>query len=649
MIAPLPMKPKAKKSGKDISFKPVGKFEETRFEKIHNVIFEDSNEASIKVAHEIANLIRKKQAAKKTCVLGLATGSSPIRVYEELVRMYKEGELSFSNVVTFNLDEYLPMEQDNRQSYWYFMHEHLFNHIDIPRENVHIPDGAVASEFVIDYCLAYEKAIKKFGGLDFQLLGIGRTGHVGFNEPGSHYNSGTRVITLDHITRVDAAPAFLGIENVPRKAITMGISTVMSAKRIVLLGWGQNKADIIKKTVEEEISSQVPATYLQQHMNCTFVLDEGAGSELTRNKTPWLVDESLAWTENLTAKAIVWLCRETGKSILRLTDKDYNDNGMSGLLAVQDSYDLNIKMFNRLQHTITGWPGGKPNADDTSRPERAEPAKKRVIIFSPHPDDDVISMGGTFDRLVEQGHDVHIAYQTSGNIAVSDTDALRYAEISKRINPSEAAEIIIDSIKSKNESSFDTLEVRKLKGNIRRGESYAATRYLGVEDSNVHFLDLPFYETGTIKKNNLSEEDVELMMDIIKEVKPHQIFAAGDLADPHGTHKVCLDAVFEAMKRLKSEDFMKDCWLWLYRGAWHEWDINEIEMAVPMSPGQVLKKRYAIFCHQSQKDGVMFQGNDSREFWMRAEERNKDTAARYKALGLSDYAAMEAFVRHKFD
>ncbi len=649
MLETLIMAQKEKKTGIDIGYKPVGHFEETRFEKIHNVIFEDSNEASIKVAHEIAALIRKKQDAKKNCVLGLATGSSPIRVYEELVRMHKEEGLSFSNVVTFNLDEYLPMEKDNRQSYWFFMHEHLFNHIDIPSENIHIPDGTIAPEFVIDYCLAYEQAIKKFGGLDFQLLGIGRTGHVGFNEPGSHYNSGTRVITLDHITRVDAAPAFLGIDNVPKKAITMGISTVMNAKRLVLLGWGQNKAEIIKKTVEGEISSHVPATYLQQHKNCTFVLDSAAGAELTRNKTPWLVDESLEWTESLTAKAIVWLCNENNKSILSLTDKDYNDNGMSGLLSAQDSYDLNIKMFNRLQHTITGWPGGKPNADDTSRPERALPAKKRVIIFSPHPDDDVISMGGTFDRLVEQGHEVHVAYQTSGNIAVSDTDAIRYAEIAKRISSSDEAQKLIDSIKSKNESSFDTLEVRKLKGNIRRSESYAATRYVGLDDANVRFLDLPFYETGTIKKDNLSEVDVLIMKDYIREIKPHQIFAAGDLADPHGTHKVCLDAVFEAMKQMQSEEFMKDCWLWLYRGAWHEWDINEIEMAVPMSPGQVLKKRYAIFCHQSQKDGVMFQGDDSREFWMRAEERNKDTAARYRALGLSDYAAMEAFVRHKFD
>tara|TARA_B100002049_G_C16019400_1_gene349553 strand:- start:122 stop:1042 length:921 start_codon:yes stop_codon:yes gene_type:complete len=304
-------------------------------------------------------------------------------------------------------------------------------------------------------------------------------------------------------------------------------------------------------------------------------------------------------------------------------------------------------MFNRLQHTITGWPGGKPNADDTNRPERAEPAKKRVILFSPHPDDDVISMGGTFDRLIEQGHEVHVAYQTSGNIAVSDADALRYAGISKRISYSDEAQKLIDDIKAKKESSFDTLEVRKLKGNIRRGESYAATRYLGLPDENVHFLDLPFYETGTIKKNNLSDADIEIMMNFIKEIEPHQIYAAGDLADPHGTHKVCLDAVFESMRRLKSEPFMNDCWLWLYRGAWHEWDIHEIEMAVPMSPDQVLKKRYAIFCHQSQKDGVMFQGDDAREFWMRAEERNRDTAQKYRNLGLSDYAAIEAFVRYE--
>jgi len=642
------MKTTLEKSGIDISYKPVGQFEETRFEKIHNVIFNDSNAASIRVAEEIAHLIREKKATGKTCVLGLATGSSPIKVYEELVRMHKEEGLSFANVVTFNLDEYLPMDKANMQSYFYFMHEHLFNHVDIPAENINIPDGKISSEDVVKYCLGYEKKIKDFGGLDFQLLGIGRTGHIGFNEPGSHRNSGTRVITLDHITRVDAAPAFLGIDDVPRKAITMGISTVRNAKRIVLLGWGNNKAEVIKNTVEGKISSHVPATYLQEHNNVTFVLDAGAGSELTRNKTPWLVG-SCEWTEELTSKAIVWLCRKTNKSILSITDKDYNDNGMSDLLSLEDSYDLNIKMFNKLQHTITGWPGGKPNADDTSRPERAEPAKKRVIIFSPHPDDDVISMGGTFDRLVEQGHEVHVAYQTSGNIAVSDREALKFAEISNTITPSKDSQKIIDSILSKEENTFDAIEVRKLKGAIRRGESHAATRYVGLEDSNVHFLDLPFYETGTIKKKNLSDADIEIVVKLIKEIKPHQIYAAGDLADPHGTHKVCLDAIFEAMTRLKEETFMKDCWLWLYRGAWHEWDINDIEMAVPMSPSQVLKKRYAIFCHQSQKDGVMFQGDDAREFWMRVEERNRDTAERYNALGLADYAAMEAFVRYKFD
>ena len=638
-----------KKDDFDISHKPIGQFEETRFEKIHNIIFDNSNEASIIVANEIADLLRKKQKEARNCILGLATGSSPIRVYEELVRMHKEEGLSFANVITFNLDEYLPMEKDNRQSYYYFMHEHLFNHVNILPENIHIPDGTLSGDEIIPYCLAYEKKIKDFGGLDFQLLGIGRTGHIGFNEPGSHYNSGTRIITLDHITRVDAAPSFLGIDNVPRRAITMGIATVMSAKRIVLLGWGQNKADIIKKTIEGDISSEVPATYLQKHDNCTFILDNGAGSKLTRNKTPWLVDESCEWTEVLTAKAVLWLSITLEKSILSLTDKAYNDNGMSGLLAQQDSYDLNIKMFNKLQRTITGWPGGKPNADDTNRPERATPNKKRVIIFSPHPDDDVISMGGTFDRLIEQGHEVHVAYQTSGNIAVTDTEALKFAEVAQSINSSREVNALISSIQRKTESNIDSKNVRKLKGNIRRGESYAATRYLGLDDKNVHFLDLPFYETGAAKKNTLSQQDIDIMVKIIEDIKPHQIYAAGDLADPHGTHSVCLDAVYSAITTLKEESFMKDCWVWLYRGAWHEWDIHEIEMAIPMSPAQVLKKRNAIFCHQSQKDGVMFQGDDTREFWMRAEERNKNTAEKYRKLGLAEYAAMEGFVRYYFN
>ncbi|PCI06608.1 MAG: glucosamine-6-phosphate deaminase [Flavobacteriaceae bacterium] len=637
------------KQNTSIQYKTAGQFEDTRFEKIHNVVFQSSDEASICVAQEIADLIKSKNADNKLCVLGLATGSSPIRVYEELVRMHKEEGLSFTNVVTFNLDEYYPMEQQSVHSYHYFMHQHLFDHIDINPENINIPNGTVSADELHQYCIDYDLKIKEYGGLDFQLLGIGRTGHIGFNEPGSHYNSGTRSITLDHITRVDAAPSFLGIDNVPKKAITMGIGTVKKAKRIVLLGWGANKATILKETIEGKITSEVPATYLQEHNNTTFVINEEAAEELTRIKTPWLVGPCL-WDEELSSKAIVWLCDLTNKSILRLTDKDYNDNGMSNLLVEGGSaYDLNIIMFNKLQRTITGWPGGKPNADDTNRPERATPEKKRVIIFSPHPDDDVISMGGTFDRLVEQGHEVHVAYQTSGNIAVSDHEALKFAEVLKDINPDNSdIDLIINSLQCKKGDYEDTLSVRNLKGIIRRKESLAATRFVGVPDENIHFLNLPFYETGTVKKNPIGQEDIDIVANLIATIKPHQIYAAGDLADPHGTHKVCLDAIFAALENLKHNDYMDDCWVWLYRGAWHEWDIHQIEMAVPMSPDQVLKKRKAIFYHQSQKDGVMFQGNDTREFWVRAEERNNDTAQKYNVLGLADYAALEAFKRYHF-
>jgi len=563
--------------------------------------------------------------------------------------MHKEEGLSFENVVTFNLDEYYPMDKNSVHSYHYFMHQHLFNHIDINPENINIPCGTIPLNELHQYCIDYDLKIKEYGGLDFQLLGIGRTGHIGFNEPGSHYNSGTRSITLDHVTREDAAPSFLGIDNVPKKAITMGIGTVKKAKRIVLLAWGHNKASILKETIEGEITSEVPATYLQEHPNTTFILNEEASQELTRVKTPWLVGPCI-WTEELASKAIVWLSQLTKKSILRLTDKDYNDHGMSSLLVQEGTaYDINIQMFNKFQHTITGWPGGKPNADDSSRPERANPVKKRVIIFSPHPDDDVISMGGTFDRLVEQGHDVHVAYQTSGNIAVSNHEALKYAEVIKDIHANNSnIDSIIKKISSKKGDLEDDIDVRKLKGLIRKRESFAATRFVGIPDRNVHFLNLPFYETGTVKKKPLSDEDIDIVSNLIAEIKPHQIYAAGDLADPHGTHKVCLDAIFAALEKLKNKDYMKDCWVWLYRGAWHEWDIHQIDMAVPMSPDQVLRKRKAIFFHQSQKDGVMFQGNDTREFWVRAEERNNETAVKYNNLGLADYAALEAFKRYYF-
>ncbi|NMH87145.1 glucosamine-6-phosphate deaminase [Flavivirga algicola] len=634
---------------KDISYREAGIFENTRFEKIHNIVFKESNEASKIVAREIADLIEHKQSKKENCILGLATGSSPIRVYEELVRLHKEEGLSFKNVITFNLDEYYPMEKENEQSYHYFMHDHLFNHIDILPENIYIPRGDLKPDEILDFCIDYEKKIKNHGGLDFQLLGIGRTGHIGFNEPGSHNNSRTRLITLDYLTRTDAASDFLGLEKVPKRAITMGIGTVKEAKRIVLLAWGDNKASIIQETIEGTVSSQVPATYLQNHKNTTFILDEGAASMLTQYHTPWLVGHC-EWTESLIRRATVWLCHLTSKSILKLTDKDYNDHGMESLLAQEGSaYDLNIKMFNILQHTITGWPGGKPHSDDTSRPERATPEKKRIIIFSPHPDDDVISMGGTFDRLVAQGHDVHVAFQTSGNIAVSNHEALKFAEVGLEMNPENTVfKKIIEQVRAKSEEEFNTPELLKVKGFIRQKESLGATRYIGIDDTNVHFLNLPFYETGSVKKNALGKEDINIVEALISLIKPHQIYAAGDLTDPHGTHKVALDSIFMAIENIKNQPFMEDCWVWLYRGAWHEWGIHEIDMAIPMSPDQVLRKRKAIFFHQSQKDGVMFQGDDSREFWVRAEERNKETALKYRQLGMADYEAMEAFKRYVF-
>ncbi len=635
-----------------LTYVKPGKYETTRFEKIHDEIFKNSLKASKIVAQEIAQLIKSKQAENKSCVLGLATGSSPIKVYEELVRMHKEEGLSFDNVISFNLDEYYPMTKENKQSYHYFMHQHLFNHIDIKPENVNVPDGSIAIEDLNQHCIDYEMNIIDAGGLDFQLLGIGRTGHVGFNEPGSHINSGTRIITLDHITRVDASSDFNGIDNVPKRAITMGMSTILKSKRIILMGWGQNKASIIKRTIQGDISSEIPATFLQNHANVTFVLDQSAASELTRFETPWLVGECI-WTQELKSKAIVWLCQSTNQSILKLTDRDYNNNGMSDLLALGGSaYDLNINMFNVLQHTITGWPGGKPNTDDSHRPERANPAKKRVILFSPHPDDDVISMGGTFSKLIKQGHDVHVVYQTSGNIAVTDDEALKFAEvcndfIGENVNGINFSSII-DFLNNKTENQIDSVEVRELKGLIRRRESYAAVRYIGLKDENTHFLDLPFYETGQVKKNPFGTEDIEIVKDIVAKIKPHQVFAAGDLADPHGTHEVCINIIFAALKELKSKPYMKDCWLWLYRGAWHEWDIHEIDMAVPLSPDEVLLKRHAILYHQSQKDRVMFQGNDLREFWVRAEDRNKNTAKIYDDLGLSEYQAIEAFKRFDY-
>ncbi len=629
--------------------------EQKKFERINTIIHENSQEASYYVAQEIVSLVTQRQQEGKKMVLGLATGSTPIKVYEYLVQAHKEEGISFSNVISFNLDEYFPMDRESVHSYVRFMREHLFDHLDIPNTQIHIPDGQQTKEDVRTYCQNYEQKIIEAGGIDIQILGIGRTGHIGFNEPGSSLKSKTRLVRLDRITRLDAASDFFGKENVPSKAITMGVGTIMDAKRIVLMAWGEGKANIIKQAVEGPIQESVPATFLQTHPNCDFIIDRAAATSLTREATPWLVGDC-DWTEGLIKKATIWLSETRSKAVLKLTNEDYNEYGMGSLIAeIGSAEELNVKIFNQLQQTITGWPGGKPQADNTKRPERANPFPKKSIVFSPHPDDDVISMGGTLLRLVDQGHEVHVAYQTSGNIAVFDDEVIRFLDFAKDIQENNTAlEKQFQEVKTflshKSPGEVDQPMIQKFKGLIRKGEAMAACRYCGVKEENAHFQNLPFYETGTVKKNPYSEKDIALTYDLLNRVKPQQIFAAGDLSDPHGTHRVCLDIIFAAIDKLVADKatWIKDCYVWLYRGAWQEWDIADMEMAVPIGPKDMIRKRNAIFKHQSQKDAAMFPGSDEREFWQRAEDRNRETAKKYNALGLAEYEAMEGFVRYKF-
>ncbi|MCR1026683.1 glucosamine-6-phosphate deaminase [Cellulophaga baltica] len=626
-----------------------------KFEKINTIIHDSSEDASLYVSKEIINLIKERQKEGKNVVLGLATGSTPTKVYDYLVQAHKEDGLSFSNVITFNLDEYFPMHADSIHSYVRFMNEHLFDHIDIKKENVHIPDGTKTLENVKAFCEAYEEKIEKSGGIDIQILGIGRTGHIGFNEPGSSLSSKTRVVRLDRVTLLDAASDFFGLENVPSKAITMGVGTIMAARRIILMAWGEGKAQIIKQAVEGEIRESIPATFLQQHGNCDFILDSAAASALTRMHNPWLVSEC-TWTDDLIKKATIWLSEKLDKAILKLTNDDYSEHGMGSLVAdIGSAENINLKVFNTLQSTITGWPGGKPNADDSNRPERKDPYPKTSLIFSPHPDDDVISMGGTLLRLVDQGHHVHVAYQTSGNIAVFDDEVIRFLDFALEVQPeNKELQVQFDKIrgflKNKKPGEIDSPEIQRIKGLIRKGEALSACRYCGVLEENAHFQNLPFYETGTVKKKPHSQEDIKLTYDLLNKIKPTQVFAAGDLSDPHGTHRVCLKVVFEALSQLKKDkvEWINDCYLWLYRGAWQEWDIADMEMTIPIGPKDMQRKKNAIFKHQSQKDAAMFPGNDEREFWQRAEQRNKETARKYNALGLAEYEAMESFVRYKF-
>ncbi len=631
---------------------------EKRWEKLPVSIFNEVEIASDLVAKRVAQLIKEKALKGENCVLGLIAGSTAVGVYEKLVEIHQKENLSFKNVIAFNIDEYYPLEETELQSHYRYMYEYLFNDVDILPENIHLIPGNLKKTEIITFCKEYEKKIEEVGGIDLQLLSLDGRGQIGANEPGSMFNSRTRLITLDYSTRMGAASNFFGEENVPNYCITLGLGTIMQAKHIIVMAWGEGKANIIKKMVEGDVTEMVPASILQRHNNVSVILDTASSAELTRMKTPWLTG-TVKWSDKMIRRAVFWLCKKLNKPILKLTERDYNDNGIGDLVSqFGPANKINIKVFNDLQHTITGWPGGKPNADDTTRPERATPYPKRCVVFSPHPDDDVISMGGTLARLSEHGHEVHVAYQVSGNIAVFDDEVTRFLDFIRDVAPlygfdekkaNEAFHQTVDFFENKKPGQIDLRKIAECKGAIRRGEAKSACRYLGIPESHTHFLELPFYETGTVKKKPIGKEDVQIVVNLLKEIKPHQIFAAGDLSDPHGTHRVCFIAILEALKQLKDEDWVKDCRMWLYRGAWQEWDVAEVDMAVPLSPEESRIKRMAIFKHQSQKDRPLFPGTDPREFWQRAEERNVATAVTYDKLGMAEYQAIELFVRYRFE
>lgn len=626
-------------------------------ERIAVTVFPQADEASRAVAHDIARLIQSRSREQQRCVLGLATGSTPLGVYRELVRMHQTQSLSFRDVITFNLDEYYPILHEASQSYHRFMWENLFSHIDIKPENVHIPNGQLPTEKLSEFCHSYEEKIRAAGGLDMQLLGIGRTGHIGFNEPGSPADSRTRLIALDRVTRLDAASDFYGEQYVPRRAITMGVGTILESKRIILMAFGENKSTTVAQAVEGPVTANLPASYLQGHPHVQFVLDGAAAAELTRVKSPWL-SGPVQWNQETTKRAVIWLARKLDKAILKLTDEDFGEHGLQDLLAGQGpAYDINLKVFRELVGKITGWPAGKPvslqRPGDIGRPGDAIFPKK-VLVFSPHPDDDVISMGGTIIRLVDQGHCVHIAYQTSGNIAVFDSDALRYADFVREFNRGfglDAASVdrlerqLEEFVVGKKAGDSDSPPLRTIKTLIRRCEARAGARACGIAPNHLHFLDMPFYETGLIQKHPISEADVRIILKLLIDFQPHQIYAAGDLSDPHGTHRMCLEALLQAVLLFQQQSNSAAPDVWLYRGAWQEWEPESIDMAIPLSPLELSRKRNAIFKHQSQKDRAMFPGTDQREFWQRAEDRNRGTADIFNRLGLAEYEAIEGFVK----
>lgn len=637
--------------------------ERCRFEHAPLAVFALSRDASRAVAAEIAALIRARGREGRPCVLGLATGSTPVSVYAELVRLHREEGLSFRNVTTFNLDEYHPLPPQHAQSYRRFMQHHLFDHLDIDPARTHVPSGLVPKAEIEAHCAAYEEAIRTAGGIDLQLLGIGRTGHIGFNEPGSPRHSLTRLVALDPLTRRDAAGDFGGDAATPRHALTMGVRSILNARRLLLMAWGQHKADIVRAAVEGEVSPHVTASFLQEHPDATFVLDAAAAGSLTRFRAPWLLgpleEQGLAWDERTTRRAILWLSQLRQKPILKLTDDDYNEAGLQDLLRAHGSaYEANLVGFYQMQHTITGWPGGRDPrrarpGDAPVRPLRSPSAgvfPKRALILSPHPDDDVISMGGTLCRLVDQGHEVHIAYEVSGANAVSDDAAwrvlafLRDSGLVDAASRDRLASLCADLAAG---SAAPTEELHRWKGLIRRHEAVSAARVCGVPESRLHFLDLPLYNAEA-RSRRYTADDIARLRRLLEQVQPHLLYAAGDLDDPHGTHRLCLHVLRDtvAAAAAAQSPWVGQCELWLYRGAWAEWPLDEIDLAVPLSPQEVLRRRRAIFRHETQKDQALFLGEDRREFWQRTEDRSRRLAQSYNALGLAEYEAIEAFRRY---
>ena len=615
-----------------------------KFEKVPTRIYAQESEGVLKAADIVVNAI-KSHNGDRPFVLGLSTGRTPLGLYNELVKRYNAGEVSFANVIMYSLDEFYPMAPDSPQSRNHRVNEDFLKFIDIDPANVHFPDGTVSAEKLNEYCRHYEQMVN--GNVDLMIMGVGELGQIGFNEPGSYAHSTTRAVQLSYNSRKNQDKFFSNPNEVPKMAITMGLETIMSAKKIVLMMWGEEKARIARDLIEGGVNEEYPATFLQEHDDVQVIIDEAAAQELTRVKEPWLIAPPQEWSDKLIRKAVIWLCQTVDKPILKLTHQDYIKNSLSDLLERVDTYDkINIRVFNEIQHIISGWPGGKPNADDSTRPVPSTPFPKRVIVFSPHPDDDVISMGGTFNRLVEQGHDVHVAYQTSGNVAVYDDVVLQNIDTAKEMGFGDAFDEIREVIANKKVGEPEPRRLLDLKGAIRRAEARAACRSIGLDDrTNAHFLNLPFYETGGIKKGKLCDDDIEIVKALMREIKPHQIYAAGDLTDPHGTHRVCIEAVLRAFEEVKDEDWAKECHIWLYRGAWQEWDLAVADMAVPLSPEELIRKRHAIFRHLSQKDIVPFPGEDAREFWQRAEERTQGTAALFNKIGLPEYQAIELFAK----